>query len=76
MMIMDLDKEVEKRIRFFQTKYNCVIVLSDNNGETVMDVLYLGTGESDTDIKLGETNDNMYKILVSIGKYFIQKGGK
>lgn len=73
--IHDFDKEVQKRIRFSQDKYNCVIfVKKDENGNYFMDVHFVN-GLVFTDIFLSEGDGSKYKLMSAMRNWFIEKTG-
>ena len=63
------DKDVEKVIGFWQKERDCLILITGS----VMDILYLKTGEVDRGICLDTDDDNKYILIKSIRRYFKSK---
>ena len=66
---MAYDKDVERIIGFWQKERDCLILITGS----VMDVLYLKTGEVDKGICLDSDTDNKYLLIKSIRSYFRSK---
>ena len=64
------DKEVERRIRFWEQERNCVILISQLGASTVMDVLYKEDGRVEKDIYLGSRQMAKERMLIEMRNYF------
>ena len=66
MLVMDFDKEVEKKIRFLQSNFNCMIMITRDENFYYMSVFYNETGKFPKDIKLCEADANKYKLMTAM----------
>lgn len=64
------DHEIEKFIRYWQQEKNCIILLSDNDGEMIMDVLYKDDGRIEKGIHIGSREDTKERILIRARNHF------
>ena len=75
MIMTGLDKAVEKRIRFFQDKYNCIIFLTEENGYIYMTVSFTRKDGWETvqDIKLVPADAYKEEVMTAMRKYLKDK---
>lgn len=63
------DKEVQRRINFFQKEYNCIMLITEIDGYYVMDICFNDTWEIVRNIKLSAVADNKYKLMKAFREY-------
>lgn len=72
MTITGFDKEVERQIRFLQSEYNCIVIISERDAIYYMDVCFIATGEIKHGIELCGADTNKYKLMLAMRNYFKQ----
>lgn len=66
-----MDKEVKRCIEELELAHKCVIILSHDSGKCLMKVFF-DNGSVSEDVILGTRDDNKYRILINMRKYFRQ----
>lgn len=60
------DKEVERFIKFWSAKKNCLILLNENAERRVMCVVHIATGEVSKDIDVGSVEETKERMMIKM----------